>query len=326
MRLRPAAVTGAAIILAAVAAAPGAGAEGLGGVSGWSPSTPVCGEGNLIPILIGNTSSTTQIGSITVPTGLAANVQIFTSQAAAGLAQGCGRSETMTAPGYSINFTVAPNQSTTFWAVLGGVDYNAILDSHVIGFGGLPSGTSGQGWYDMQLNLSATESFQSVIPNYSQTGGTNGSNQNNFNLVECNTANGNVALTGKILTPYTWANATAPAYKWGDPICAAWAPQGTMVQATVYPQPTVAATAAQINGPSISFAGTASVSIQGGMTVMYQDAGYDNTGTWYTTNNGGYGTTYQSGNEWAVVNIPLYGTSGTVYLACNGTTIATYTY
>lgn len=323
--------------------APLAQAEGLGGVSGWQPSPNVCGTGNTVPVLIGNSSDVAQTGSVTVPGGLAANVQIFTSTQNPGDAQGCGRAENMSAPGYSFNFSVAPYSSIYFWVVLGGVDYNAIGDSHNIALGGLPSGIPGQGWYDMQLSLTATESFNGLQANYEGTGGTNGSNQNNFNLVQCdtNTSAGSVNLTSTILTPYSTSDTNGPWYGWNDPICAGWFPQGEMVSFDNLSAPgLLMATAAQINPnangfdqTTISFAGNGGAYITAmnqGLWVKYENTGTPMDGQVVqlpmTPNGDGAFYSLSSNGDWAAVNIPLYGTAGgTIYIG-SSTVFASYSW
>lgn len=342
-------IAGATAVAAALLATPAAQAEGLGGVSGWSPSTNVCGTGNTIPVLIGNATDMVQTGSVTVPSGLAANVQIFSAAEGTGSAQGCGRSETMQAPGYSYNFTVQPYSSTYFWVVLGGVDYNAIGDSHDIALGGLPSNTPGQGWYDMKLSLSATESFDGLQANYKGTGGTNGSNQNNFNLVACetNAASGTVDLTSTILTPYSSVDTNGPSYGWGDPVCSGWFPQGEMVWFDNMGQwggmsPAGAYTvAAQVNESINGFAGDDTISFAGaggqfidtsvGMSVVYSGTGssMDGQTTDLGTEPNGQGAFYSvfPDEEWAAVNIPFSGyDSGTVTLYSGSTALASYSW
>ena len=259
--------------------------------------------------------------------GLAANVQVFTSYAAALNAQGCGRAENMTAPGYSLNMQVAPQSTNVYYAMLGGVDYNAIGDSHNIAFGGLASGTANQGWYNMKLSLSTTESFSGLQANYQGTGGTNGSNQSNFNLVACNTANGNVNLTDNILTPYSSSDTNGPWYGWDAPICAAWLPQGQMVDFQSWPTNGVTANAAQVNGTTLSFAGSSTFVLSGstlairyvGITSNPQENGFVPIGN-------GINLATASNGDWAVTGIPLLGTGGGVQLLTGSTVFAQYGY
>lgn len=342
---------GAVVAAATIMTAPATHADGLGGVSGWQPSPDVCGEGNTIPVLIGNGTDQVQTGSVTVPGGLAANVQIFTPAEGTGNAQGCGRSETMQAPGYSYNFTVQPYSSTFFWVVLGGVDYNAIGDSHNIAFGGLPSNTPGQGWYDMELSLTATESFSGLQANYEATGGTNGSNQNGFNLVGCdtNTAAGTVGLSSNILTPYSSGDTNGPWYGWGDPVCAGWFPQGPMVsfnnmgQTAAMTFPTMYTSAAQVNYNINGFSGDDTISFAGGFgdqNIYYLNGGMSYTITGDGLSNDGVNVplasqpngqapfyTIDSDGQWAAVNIPFYQfDSGTVTLYNGTVPIASYSW
>ena len=344
-------IAGSVLVAVTTGVAPAVQAEGLGGVSGWQPSPNVCGTGNTIPVLIGNGTDQVQTGSVTVPGGLAANVQIFTPAEGTGTAQGCGRSETMQAPGYSYNFTVQPYSSTFFWVVLGGVDYNAIGDSHNIAFGGLPSNTPGQSWYNLELSLTATESFNGLQANYEGTGGTNGNGQNGFNLVGCdtNTSAGTVNLSSYILTPYSSGDTNGPSYGWGDPVCAGWFPQGPMVSFDNMGQwagmtfPTMYTTAAQLNYNINGFSGDDTISFAG--QFGDQDTGYLDGGMSYTITGTGLSNdgvnvplaaqpdgmnpfyTIDSNAQWAAVNIPIYGFDGGTVTLYNGPIpIASYTW
>jgi len=353
--VKPASIAALGSVALMLCVVPSVRAEGLGGVSGWAPSPNVCGTANLIPIVIGNATNQSQTGSVTVPDELSANAQIFPSYQAAQFAQGCGRAEIQSSPGYTYNFTVLPNSSAVFWGVFGGVDVNAITSSHNIGFGGLASGTSGQSWYDLRLSLTATESFSALVPSYSGTGGTDPAtnNQNGFNLVQCNTANGNVELTDVILTPYSQTTtSTSNIYSWGQPICAGWLPEGQMVNITSTPGSTgVVANAGQINGNTISFAGTANGPIPSvnpgingaitGMSATYAGTGtqYDGTST-LVASLPNAALVQAANNAWSAINLPMPGTSGTISLTITTlllvypagtlqptvTTIASYSY
>lgn len=274
----------ASLAVAGLAVAPQAGADGLGGVSGWSPSTPVCGTQNQIPILFTNATSQPQTGSITVADTLAGNVQVFPSyNNMVEFAQGCSRSQDEKWPGYSYNIPVAPGQTVVYWAALGGVDVNSITNSRQIAVGGLPSGTSGQSWYDFELTMTATQSFSSLQVNYDNTGGTESTTngQNNFNVVQCsptsfnpNASSVSIVPTTNILTPFMSQRVFGQIYGWNQPICMGWAPQGTNIPYTASnPAGGVPVTAAQDNGPVVSLAGNTQYSSIGisptGVTVSY---------------------------------------------------------
>lgn len=233
-------IAASGIALASISlAAPTAHADGLGGVSGWQPTPTVCGRTNYVPVVVTNATDQTQTGSVTVPYGTATQIGLYTSgedvyQSTLG-ANLLGECPNMTyqspADAFSQNFTVAPGQTNVYWLLAGGLDENLIGDSHNIGFGGLPANTPGQSWYDLDLNLSATESFEYLSPNYTWTGGTNSNNnQNGFNLVKCD-MNGGVFTTDQVLTPYAGNHTpnNVPWYYMNDPICAAWLPVGTML-------------------------------------------------------------------------------------------------
>lgn len=224
-------------VLPALGLAPMAHADGLAGISGWEPVPDSCGTTSIFPVVISNFTEAQQQGSVTIAQGLSAQVQVFPSQEAlmespfGAMAQGqCpGRPELMSANEVQQNFTVNAGDTSVLWVAAGGVDYNLITNSHKVGFGGLPSGTPNASWYDFGLELNADESFVNWVVSYSWTGGTDTTNnQNGFNLVQCNTANGNLTTSDTILTPYTrWSSSVN--YSMNQPVCAAWFPTGTMI-------------------------------------------------------------------------------------------------
>lgn len=220
---------------------PAAHADGLGGVSGWEPVPPECGKTDFVPVVVTNATDQSQTGSVTVPYGTATQVGVFTSENgvyAPGslfglMLQGDCPNMTYVSPAaeYQQNFTVGPGQTNVYWLAAGGLDQNLFGDSTSIGFGGLPANTPGQSWYDLDLTLGITESFASLSPNYTWTGGTNSdNNQNGFNLVKCD-MNGGVFTTDQVLTPYAGNHTPngVPWYFMNDPICAAWLPVGQMI-------------------------------------------------------------------------------------------------
>lgn len=326
-------ILGVGLVMAAI---PSAYADGLGGISGWQPSPDICADQNQIPILVTNASQIEQTGSITVNDNLAANVQVFETQAALGDASWCGN-DLDAGQGYSYNFTVQPGQTAVYWAALGGVDSNDYKGSQAIAIGGLPSNTSGASWYDFFLNLKSTLGFEALQVQYDHTGGTNTStnNQNNFNVIPCNTSNGGVQPGYGTLTPFAAAQAEGPTYYTGDPICLAWLPEGEMVAFENAGADGYTITAAQENTTlnsfvTVDFAGTYTGPVNS-MQYRYQTdfnnvitqtetvdlpflsglAGTETTATFAFTFDG----------KWGAVNIPTpVGEYGEVQLFVNDTT------
>lgn len=331
---RPASVAlvASALVGFAAAVAPAVHAEGLGGVSGWEPVPPECGKTDYVPVVVTNATDQSQTGSVTVPYGTATQVGLYTSQDGvygAGSLFGLmlqGDCPNMTyapvASVYQQNFTVAPGQTNVYWLAAGGLDRNIVGDSHNIGFGGLPANTPGQSWYDLNLTLGVTESFASLTPNYTWTGGTDTTNnQNGFNLVQCDT-NGGVFTTDRVLTPYArgFTPNNVPSYFMNDPICAAWLPAGQMVpvsEANVQIDLSYGAlegVVESVNGiqlnatsPTYNIAGTftsqaaaasiTSVSIYNSTTGVWTDASVNGTGTTGTN-------AFFDADGWAVQNVP----------------------
>ena len=328
------------IVAGAISALAGAGilgaapaqAEGLGGITGWQPVPSECGRTNYVPVVITNATDQSQTGSVTVPYGTATQVGIFTSQDGVyspGSLFGLmlqGECPNMTyqspAPEYQRNVTGAPGETVVFWMAAGGLDQNLFGDSMNIGFGGLPSNTPGQSWYDLNLNLGLTESFEHLSPNYTWTGGTNTTNnQNGFNLVKCDT-NGGVFTTDQVLTPAArgFTPNNVPWYFMNDPICAAWLPVGQMIpvsEANVQIDLSYGAlegVVESVNGlqlnatsPTYNIAGTftsqaavtsiTSVSIYNSSTGVWTNASLDGTGTTGTN-------AFFDADGWSVQNVP----------------------
>ncbi len=331
-RLASVALAATALVGFGAAVAPAAHAEGLGGITGWQPVQSECGRTNYVPVVITNATDQSQTGSVTVPYGTATQVGIFTSQDgvyAPGSLFGLmlqGECPNMTyqspAPEYQRNFTAAPGETVVFWMAAGGLDQNLFGDSMNIGFGGLPSNTPGQSWYDLNLNLGLTESFEHLSPNYTWTGGTNTTNnQNGFNLVKCDT-NGGVFTTDQVLTPAArgFTPNNVPWYFMNDPICAAWLPVGQMIpvsEANVQIDLSYGAlegVVESVNGlqlnatsPTYNIAGTftsqaavtsiTSVSIYNSSTGVWTNASLDGTGTTGTN-------AFFDADGWSIQNVP----------------------
>ncbi len=305
------------LALCAALAAPSAHADGLSGVSGWEPVPNTCGgPSNIVPVLVTNATNVTQTGSVTIGPGLTAQAAVFPSYAAAldspfGVyitSNGTcpGRPELQSAPAYQVNFTVAPGQTTVWWLAVGGMDYNLIGDTHNIAVGGLPSGTPGQAWYDFYVWLGLDDNFQYLQLEYHGTGGINtDNNQNGFNVVACNTANGNLTPTTNVLSPYVSGYpSTWPQYQFGQPICLGWLPTGTMLplsSASFAPGSTIASvTAIQYNptGPSINVQGTLTpglTNVTMGVGSAFLQNGLGASGGSFVTN----------GNAFVIEGVPI---------------------
>ncbi len=307
-----------------IAVTPGASAAIPAPVQGWNAavSQNQClalingqdGWASQIPVVIGNYSSVAQTGSITIPKELGASVQLANSFGALQGTPACSMSQGSPQE-FGQNFTVPAFGSTVLWLAFNGYDMTPEFGSpYSIGLGGEPSGQGGAGWFDLLPSFQGqpTLNLSNITTSYNGTGGTNGSNQNNFNLVACD-ANANaqtVGLTPSILTPYSGGAANGPTYQPFQPICAAWFPQGTMVTSglSVTPQQGVTTQAAQVNGGTVSFAGTG---YKPGMTISYQntstsDPAMDPQAVIPLSNvpNNGPFLTVNSAGEWAAVNIP----------------------
>lgn len=205
---------------------------------------------NVVPLLVGNYTAQTQTGSITIDGDLAEQVSVTAIPSKLsdpvcpprdgdGIDSGDGID-------FQQDFTVQPGQVAAYAIALGGVDENLATASHTFSIGGLPANVPNAQWYDFQLSLSAAnQSFQSLQPYYSMTGGTDSATntQNGFNILSCSpvtlpTSSGSsssVDITGPVLSPFSSATAYAPSYGWSQPICLGWLPDGEYItdQATV---------------------------------------------------------------------------------------------
>lgn len=314
----------AAALMAAFA--PSASAADPAPVQGWNPSDNYVCNGSAFPVIVGNYTPNAMTGSYTIPSNLGEYLQVFDTLSEAQAAYGCtGQANGVAAPSgaSSANFTVQPYSANVMWAVAYGKGSN-----YVMGFGGAPNGTRGAGWYDMGFDFNPMNgNVESLTANYSGTGGTNGSNQDNFNLVACNVGTDTVGLTSNVITPYSSGQSTISLGGYAPPVCAAWMPQGTMVNFNSTPSGGVTAQAAQVNGSTVSFAGNGATS---GMVMAYQvqgtsDPAYDPNAIIQLAITPGSAPflTVNAAGEWAALNIPNPGT-GLVNLLANGQVIASW--
>ena len=222
-----------------------------------------CSLMSQFPVLITNASGdSAQTGSITVSGTISNEVQIFESQSAM-QANGCNV-PTNDSASWSQNFTVQPGQTKVLWLSVGGASYSSVFGAQNIAIGGMPSKTSGQSWFDFWANIDrSTYQFQSMQVNYNGTGGTDiaTSQQNNFNVVQCNVNGTNVSPTLNILTPYSRGGATGPTYTQNQPVCLGWFPDGAFVNFTQGTSTQFSMKAVQLNAMQVDFAGTGNAEI-----------------------------------------------------------------
>ena len=209
-------------------------------VGGWTPGIITCANGqvSVFPIIVGNGADVQRTGSYTVPSAIVSAVQI----ASLPVEINCnGNSNIGIGAGYSKNFQVNPGEVTVMWVGLGQNGGRTADGSHNIGFGGYSSGAGGS-WYDLGLTLNGTgfanggTGFNNLTATYQGTGGLDikTSNQNGFVLTNCVTTNdGSIVPGPSVLTPYNSGQWTSgPVYTANQPLCAAWATNGTFVPYT----------------------------------------------------------------------------------------------
>jgi hypothetical protein len=214
-------------------------------VGGWTPGTVTCANGNVsvFPVVVGNGADFAHTGSYTVPTAITNAVQFASSPSGINCNGGTGGGT------YSKDFLVNPGQVTVMWVGLGSTSRTG-TGSHNIGFGGwsneynLVGGTvqKGLSWYDLGLTLnnanafSGGDGFNNLTATYQGTGGLDPTtnNQNGFVLTNCVVTNDGSILPGpSVLTPYNSGQWTSgPVYNANQPLCAAWAPNGTFIPYT----------------------------------------------------------------------------------------------
>lgn len=229
-------VSAASMMTVALAAAPSASADGIGGISGWEPPTKVCGEGNLVPVLMTNATSSPQTYTWTVSGDLAEQVEVDPSQSANCPSRTGTGDWQQDGTGYVYSETVQPGETVSFDVLFGGVDENLIGDSNTFEVSGIPNGPS---WYDMQLDLNLDGSFKLLYAYYENTGGTGANNgQNGFNIVQCSpstlpsSGSVNVFPTPVVLTPYT-TSVGGVNFGWSQPLCFAWLPEGENITSEI---------------------------------------------------------------------------------------------
>lgn len=208
-------------------------------VTGWQNGAITCPNGavSVFPVIVTNTTSAPRTGSYTVPFAISTAVQVASSPG------GINCDGSSNYKGFGANFTVAPGQTSVLWVGLGmSTSSNTGFGSHNIGFGGLPSGSSGQAWYDLGLTLnnattlvSGGNTFNNLTVTYQNTGGldANTNGQNLFNIVACDSTSPGVYPTAQLLTPYNNGQWTqGPTYYANQAMCAGWMPEGVQAPFT----------------------------------------------------------------------------------------------
>ena len=196
----------------------------------------------LTPLVISNYTSVPQTASIEISSGTALNVVYNDSQKGAtgtpkGKSSNCdsnrNENDPLTVPDLPEihkNITVNPGQTVTKWLTTGGQSGNKI-GGGTIALGGLPKGTPGASWYDLDFYLGVAGGFKEYKIYYNNTGGIGNENkQNNFNIVPSfMLADKNKNLSGfnvpTVLSPYE--SGTQEVDQWyynTEPIGFAWFP------------------------------------------------------------------------------------------------------
>lgn len=330
-RLITAAVVGALASAGIALAAPAQ--ASTSNVGWWFEGAWQCDYNNgvsVAPVVITNASSVSRTGSFTVPPSITSAVQVVSSTNDINCNGG-----TFSSSGFSSNFTVAPGETTVMWVALGSAAQQTGIESHNIGFGGLPSGTRGAAWYDMGLTLeNATttvdggNNFGTLTATYQNTGGTDlkTNGQDGFVLTSCQTMpDGSIYPSTSILTPYNngaWTQ--GPTYDINEAICAAWMPEGTYVSYSQGPSTAFTVQAAQTygsGGNTVAMAGSgtatitsASVSVNGGSSITVPVGGVPQSGMWVGQD--------PETNQWFLANA-VAPSGQSVALSLNGVLVGT---
>lgn len=186
------------------------------------------GQTSLNPIAVVNTYETSMQLSITINETLANNLNFFTTASNGGTSaglSGCNLSNEYAGTQY-VNVPAgapgAPSFTVIGWIAAGGGQFTAgATNSHNVGIG-----AGGQQWYDFWLHENMmTNGFENLELNYSNTGGTNPSQNVQtglFNGLNCSANSaGNISLStpNQLTTPFTKDNANAWTFGMNQPLC-----------------------------------------------------------------------------------------------------------
>lgn len=186
------------------------------------------GQNSLNPVAVVNTYETSMQLSVTINETLANNLNFFTAASNGGTSAGltgCTLSNMYAGTQY-VNVPPGSPSQPSFtvigWIAAGGGQFTAgATNSHNVGIG-----AGGQQWYDFWLHENMmTNGFENLELNYSNTGGTNPSQNLQtglFNGLNCSANSaGNINLTtpNQLTTPFTKDNANAWTFGMNQPLC-----------------------------------------------------------------------------------------------------------
>lgn len=187
-----------------------------------------CDEGttSINPIAVVNTYSNPQQLSVTINSNLAANLNFISADSYGGASgmTGCSLSSDYAGTQYVTAPAGAPGAPTftvVGWIVAGGAEFHAGVGSHNVAIG-----AGGVQWYDFWLHQDDwTNGYQNLELNYSNTGGTDTSQNTQtglFNGLNCSANSaGNIALAtpNALTTPFTSNNPNAWTFNTNQPLC-----------------------------------------------------------------------------------------------------------
>jgi len=186
------------------------------------------GSTSINPVAVVNTYTTPQQLSVTINTDLANNLNFFSASSNDGSSSGisgCNLSseyagtQYVTVPAGSPG---APSFTVIGWVAAGGGQFGAgVGTSHNVAIG-----AGGTQWYDFWFHQNTLNNgFQNLELNYSNTGGTDPSQNVQtglFNGLECSANSaGNISLDtpNTLTTPFTSDNANAWTFNVNQPLC-----------------------------------------------------------------------------------------------------------
>ena len=186
------------------------------------------GSTSINPVAVVNTYTTAQTLSVTINPDLANNLNFYAASSNGGTSAGltgCTLSSMYAGTQYvtvPAGAPGAPSFTVVGWVAAGGGQFGAgVGTSHNVAIG-----AGGTAWYDFWFHQNTlTNGFQNLELNYSNTGGTDPSQNVQtglFNGLDCSANSaGNISLTqpNTLTTPFTNDNANAWTYGLNQPLC-----------------------------------------------------------------------------------------------------------